>query len=80
MTRLLHRHYSEWATGDGTKTVFFLAHTPSTDSELIVTVAGLVKRPSASGTTYDYALAGNKVTFAAAPAAAAHVGFHIASA
>lgn len=68
-----HQHYRDEFVGDGVKTVFFLSKSPSNSAQLLVFVAGLLKLPAAPGAANDYSLSGNKITFAAAPAAAAKI-------
>lgn len=68
-----HQHYRDEFVGDGVKTVFFLSKSPSNSAQLLVFVAGLLKLPAAPGAANDYALSGNKITFAVAPAAAAKI-------
>jgi hypothetical protein len=68
-----HQHYRDEFVGDGVKTVFFLSKTPSNSAQLLVFVAGLLKLPAAPGAANDYSLSGNRLTFAAAPAAAAKI-------
>lgn len=75
LTSRSHTHTVQWATGDGTTTVFHLAKTPANASHLKVYVAGLLKRPHDRGTTHDYGLSGNTVTFTAAPANLAAIAF-----
>lgn len=68
-----HQHYRDEFVGDGVKTVFFLSKTPSNSAQLLVFVAGLLKLPAAPGAPNDYSLSANKITFVAAPAAAAKI-------
>lgn len=74
-----HQHYRSTDVGDGVKTVFFLPKTPANSDQLHVYVAGLLKTPAAPGVANDYALSANKVTFVAAPAAAAAISFLMVS-
>lgn len=74
-----HQHYRSTAVGDGAKTAFFLPKTPTNSDQLHVYVSGLLKTPAAPGVPNDYSLSANKVTFVAAPAAAAPISFLMVS-
>ena len=71
-----HQHYTETFTGDGAKTVFFLAHNYATSHDVQVHVGGSRKRAAEPGTAHDYSLRGvtsgfdgdkNAIKFGAAP-------------
>lgn len=70
-----HEHFTDWATGDGAKVLFFLSKTPRDPSQLWVYVDGKRMRPNDRATAYDFALSGNRVTFAVAPAAGKAITF-----
>lgn len=84
LNSLIRRQYTNWQTGNGAKTEFILPKDVARLDDLLVCVAGLVKRPSDQGTAYDYKVRGitpgysgqrNAVTFTVAPAAGAAIGF-----
>lgn len=86
LNSLAHRAYVTWATGDGVTTEFALPKIVARLDDLMVTVAGLVKRPDLNGAAFDYKVRGltpgytgdrNFVKFAVAPVAAANIGFFI---
>lgn len=86
LNNMAHRRYVAWATGDAVKTEFPLPKVVARLDDLVVTVAGLVKRPDLNGAVFDYKVRGltpgyagdrNFVKFAAAPAAAAAIGFFV---
>lgn len=72
-----HTHHTQWATGTGAQTVFYLERTPRREGSLRVTVAGLLLRPADRGTAYNYSIDDNKVTFVAAPALNANICFEV---
>jgi len=81
---MAHRHYQDWATGDGVTTEFPLTHTVLRGDDVFVYVSGILKRPSTRGTAYDYAIRGltagyagdsNRVKFTVAPAPGAPIAF-----
>lgn len=72
---MAHRHYQQWLTGTAA-TEYQLAVTVLRIEDLWVFVNGLLKRPSASGTAFDYQVRGltpgypgdsNRVKFSVAP-------------
>lgn len=84
LASLAHQQYVAWAVGDGAKTEFPLPRDVTRLDDLLVFVAGLLKRPDEPGTAHDYAVRGltpsysgdkNYVKFAVAPAALAAVSF-----
>lgn len=84
-----HRHYGQWFTGDGAATEFRLDKTIGKDADVLVFVAGALKRPDENGTAHDYRIRGvtggyagdrNTIKFAAAPAAGAAIYVAVISA
>lgn len=84
LNNLAHRRYVTWASGDGATTQFALPKNVARLDDLLVFVAGLLKRPSAQGTSHDYDVRGvtagysgdpNRVRFAVAPANGAAIAF-----
>lgn len=87
MDGMSHRHYRPFATGDGATVEFPLPVSIKRLDDLVVHVAGVIKRPADKATAHDYKVRGlslgyagdsNMVKFAAAPGAGANVGFDIA--
>jgi hypothetical protein len=83
LNALAHRHFITWLTGDGVKTEFFLPKAVQRLDDLIVSIGGAIKRPSAAGVVFDYDVRGitpgypgerNAIRFAAAPAAGVNIG------
>lgn len=81
---MAHRHYVQWAEGDGVATEFPLEVTVLRAQDLMVYVGGVLLRPASRGTTYDYAVRGltpgfagdsNRVRFTVAPALGADIAF-----
>jgi hypothetical protein len=85
---MIHRHYQDWAVGDGATTEFPLSHTVLRGEDVLVFVSGIAKRPSQSGTAYDYAIRGitpgyngdtNRIKFTVPPAPGAPILFFSAA-
>lgn len=81
---LAHRHYVQWATGDGAEDEFALEWSVARLGELSVFVNGALMRPDERGTTHDYAVRGltpgydgdaNRVRFTVAPTAGQDIAF-----
>lgn len=79
VSQRLSQPYLQQATGDGATTVFYLTKAPTISGGLMVYEDGLARTPDLNGTANDYSVAGNKITFAVAPAAAAKLLFHVFS-
>lgn len=63
-----HQHFTNWFTGDGSKTRFALSFTPRDVSQVMAYVDGLRKRPADRGTAYDFLIDGSVIVFTVAPA------------
>ena len=83
---MAHKHYLQWATGDGVTTDFALTVTILRLENVRVYVGGVLMRPTDRGTAYDYAVRGltpgydgdsNRVRFTVAPALNADVAFDL---
>lgn len=85
---MAHRHYQDWATGDGVAVEFPLTHTVLRGDDVQVYLNGAIKRPAAGGVAHDYAIRGitagypgdsNRIKFAAAPGGGATILFVVAA-
>lgn len=83
---MAHKHYLQWATGDGAEDEFALEVTVLRLENVRVYVSGVLMRPDDRGTAYDYAVRGltpgyegdsNRVRFTAAPANGADIAFEL---
>ena len=83
---MAHKHYLQWATGDGVEDEFALDVTVLRLDNVRVFVGGVLMRPNDRGTAYDYAVRGltpgyegdsNRVRFTAVPANGADIAFDV---
>lgn len=83
---MIHRHYIGWQVGTGAQTEFPLPRTVLNVNDVLVFVAGALKRPYSPGVAHDYRIRGlsdpttypgdsNYIKFAVAPALNADIGF-----